>query len=142
MDFLHRNVNTLFQHYIGQSPENQHVISISQLVKFAVSSDLCIEWASNRMVVPRAALLITHVKGLEGDMELVPRERERERENERNFLVSSLRAVTVMINTKTWSGATRTTDALCLSVSASPHLIHPQPSNRPSLCLRHSQNHI
>lgn len=78
MDFLHRNVNTLFQHYIGQSPENQHVISISQLVKFAVSSDLCIEWASNRMVVPRAALLITHVKGLEGDMELVPRERERE----------------------------------------------------------------
>lgn len=27
----------------------------------------------NRMVVPRAALLITHVKGLEGDLEPVPR---------------------------------------------------------------------
>lgn len=32
----------------------------------------------NGMVVPRAALLITHVKGLEGDLELVPRESEGE----------------------------------------------------------------
>lgn len=29
--------------------------------------------ALNGMVVPRAALLITHVKGLEGDLELVPK---------------------------------------------------------------------
>lgn len=69
----------MFQYYIGQSPENQHVIFIFQLVKFAVSSDLCIEWALNGIVVPRAALLITHVKGLEGDLELVPKERERMR---------------------------------------------------------------
>lgn len=32
----------------------------------------------NGMIVPRAALLITHVKGLEGDLELVPKESERE----------------------------------------------------------------
>lgn len=30
----------------------------------------------NGMVVPRAALLITHVKGLEGGLELVPKESE------------------------------------------------------------------
>lgn len=27
----------------------------------------------NEMIVPRAELLITHVKGLEGDLELVPK---------------------------------------------------------------------
>lgn len=32
----------------------------------------------NGRVVPRAALLITHVKGLEGDLELVPKQSEGE----------------------------------------------------------------
>lgn len=36
----------------------------------------------NEMIVPRAELLITHVKGLEGDLELVPKKR--------NVLFSSL----------------------------------------------------
>lgn len=66
----------------------------------------------NGIIVPRAALLITHVKGLEGDLELVPKESEW-----RNFLVNSLCAVTLMINTKTWLGAIYRTDALCRSIS-------------------------
>lgn len=72
----------------------------------------------NGIIVPRAALLITHVKGLEGNLELVPKESEW-----RNFLVNSLCVVTVMINTKTWLGAIYRTDALCRSVSVYLHLI-------------------
>lgn len=71
----------------------------------------------NGMLVPRTELLIIHVKGREGDLELVPK-----RMNKMNFLVSSLNVVTVMINTETWLGATNRTRALCRSISVSLHL--------------------
>lgn len=50
----------------------------------------------NGMVVPRAASLITHVKGSGRRLGTGARKRA----NERNFLVSSLCAVTAMINTE------------------------------------------
>lgn len=43
----------------------------------------------NAMVVPRAALLITHLKGLEGDLELVPKQSEWEELSRRLCVCSS-----------------------------------------------------
>lgn len=84
----------------------------------------------NGIMVPRAALLITHVKGLEGDLELVPR-----KSDLRNFLLNCLCAVTVMINSKTWLGAIYRTDALCRSISVYLLLICLNHKKRSSVCI-------
>lgn len=87
------------------------------------------------IIVPRLALLITRVKGLEGGLELVPKASEW-----RKLLVNSLCAVTAMINTKTWLGAIYTTDALRRSVSV--YLLLICLNHKTLVCITHGHTEL
>lgn len=77
---------------------------LSQLAHFAVSADLCVEKVLKRVMVPRAVLLIVHVKGLDGGLELLPAECEGEELFFCFVFVSTCCAVLVVINGKTFLG--------------------------------------